>query len=129
MHAVANTENRNARRQNRWVAHRRISVVNGTGTTGQNHSRRFIGADLFHGGGTWQDRAEHLLLPNPPRDQLRVLPAKIQHHNSAKLRLRLGIFFLHFHTSMQTGCDFGHGRLSLLCSSYATTRFSNLFGT
>jgi len=33
----------------------------------------------------WQNRAEHLLFADSPRDQLRILPAEIKHYDAAAL--------------------------------------------
>ena len=41
-----------------------------------------------------QNRAEHLLLANPPRDQLRVLPAEIEHDDAAAFTHRFFPIFI-----------------------------------
>src|SRR5580704_10437409 len=95
MHPIANPQNRYAKCQHRLIASRRVRVIRGTRPTRQNQSRRLILPNIRNRGRAWQNRRKHLLLPHPPRNQLRILPPKIQHHHATTLRIGLPLFFHH----------------------------------
>src|ERR1700730_14583416 len=82
MHAVTDTEDRNAKLENVRVALRRIRVVNRAWAAGEDHTNGFEGADFFERGSARQNRGEHFLLADAARDQLRVLAAEIEDDNS-----------------------------------------------
>src|ERR1700730_11107389 len=94
MHPIANPQNRYAKCQHRVIACRRIRVIRGTRPTRQNQSRGLILPNIRNRGRARQNRRKHLLLPHPPRNELRILPSKIQHHHAAALRIRLSLLFL-----------------------------------
>ena len=82
VHAVADSQHRNAQLQHLGIAQRRVRVIHRARTAGQNDAHGFERADFLQRRSARQNRGEHLLLADAPRDQLRVLPAEIQHHNS-----------------------------------------------
>ena len=83
MHAVADAQHGNAGRQHRRIALWGVLVVHRTGTAGEHDAHRFEGKNLLDASGARHDGAENLLFANAPRDELRVLAAKIQHDHSA----------------------------------------------
>ena len=81
LHAVANPQNRNPQLQHIRIAMRRVRVIHRTGAATQHDPHRLERADLLHLRRARQNRREYFLLADPPRNQLRILPAKIEHHN------------------------------------------------
>src|SRR5580693_1884014 len=95
LHAVAYAQHRHAQLQHLGIARWRVFIVDGTRTAGQNDANGFERADFVDFRGTWQNRGEHLLLADASRDQLRVLPAEIQYHNSLSRAHRASGLLLH----------------------------------
>src|SRR6266404_1450051 len=85
LQAVANPEHRNAERQYARIARRRACVIHGVRSARQHHASRLVLQDLLDARRAWQNRAEHLLFADSPRDQLRILPAEIKHYDAAAL--------------------------------------------
>ena len=82
LHAVADPQYGNAELQHFGIALRRVLVVHRTRPAGQNDADRLECADFFELRGARQNRGKHLLFADASRDQLRVLPAEIEDHNS-----------------------------------------------
>src|SRR5579859_1869773 len=99
LHSIANAENRNVLQKHGGIAFWRVCGVNGIWPARKDDSRRFELADFVNGSGARQDGAEYFLLADAARDELRILPAKVQHDHAAALRLWLAVFFLHFRSS------------------------------
>ncbi len=83
LHAVADSEHRNAEVKNPRIALRRIGVINRTGPAGKDYARWLELANFLHGGATGQDGRENLLLVDAARDELRILSAEIENHHAA----------------------------------------------
>src|SRR5689334_2553469 len=86
LHAIADSKDGNAQRQHLRVTPRRIVVINRAGAAGQDDSRGLELLNLLDGRGARQNRGENLLLADAARNQLRVLPAEVQHHHAAEFR-------------------------------------------
>ena len=102
LHPVADAQHRHAQLQHLGIAQRRVLVVHRTRPAGQNDAHGFERANFLQLRGARQNRGEHLLLADPPRDQLRVLPAEIQHHNSLSRAHRASGFLLRCGSGMRT---------------------------
>ncbi len=90
LQAVADSQNRHAQRQHAGIANRRRRIVDRTGTAGKNDAGRFVGADVRQVCGAGQNRRKHLLLADAPGNELRVLPAEVQHDDAAQFTLAHG---------------------------------------
>src|ERR1700760_1806388 len=88
LHAVTDPENRYAYTQHSRIAFRRVLVVDRTRASRQDQSCRLEFLDIFNRSRTRQNGAEYLLLSDSPRNQLRVLSAKVQDHYPAVLGLK-----------------------------------------
>src|SRR5437879_8575942 len=87
LHPVANPEYGNSQRQHFWIALRRLWVIDGAWTAGQNDSRRRKLADFFNRRRARQDGGKNLLLANPARNELGVLSAEVENHHAPEFRL------------------------------------------
>src|SRR5467141_1211871 len=92
LQAVANPEHRDAERQYARIARRRACVIHGVRSARQHHASRLVLQDLLDARRARQNRAEHLLLADSPRDQLCILPAEIKHYDAAALTHRFLAF-------------------------------------
>ena len=82
LHPITNSENGDAELQNFCVADRRVRVIDRTWAAGEHEADRFERANFFERSGARKNRGENLLLADAARDQLRVLPAEIEHDDS-----------------------------------------------
>src|SRR5690242_8595996 len=85
LHSVADSKDRQVHREDTRIAFWRIRIIDRAGTARKNQAGRFEFADLVKGGGTGENRGEHLLLADTAGNQLRILAAEIQHHDAAEL--------------------------------------------
>src|ERR1700690_362056 len=124
VHSVTNSQHGHVKRQHFGIAFRCVGVVHRTGPAGEHDSHGLLRANLLERCRARQDRGKHLLLANPPRNQLRVLTAEIQHHNAAFCAHRSPAFFLQ-------GCRsvWCHSVASLGYRNHFITIFTNLPGT
>ena len=83
LHAVTNPQHGHAKLQHARVANGRGRVINGTRPARKHHAGRLIPANFVQRSRAGQDGREDLLLADSPRNQLRVLPAKIEDHHAA----------------------------------------------
>ena len=104
LHTVTNYQHGNTLRKNCRGTLWSVRVVHGTGTAGEDDAGGLVLANFFHGRRARKNGAKDFLLAYSACDELRVLAAKIEHHDAAALGLRLQVFFLQFRSG-------GHGGL------------------
>src|SRR6185437_5875336 len=134
LHAVTDAEHGNAEAQNFGVARRRIDIVHRTGAAGEDDAARLEALDFVERGVAGQNRGEDLLLADSPRDQLRVLTAEIQHHNSAARAQSGGFVFRRQWLLLRNCRGICHPSTpwfaeSSAQSDYCTTIFTSFRGT
>src|SRR4029077_19726673 len=83
-------ERRNAELEDRGVAVRRALRVDRGGTTGEDQRRGVSPGDLRGGRPVGDELGVHPGLADATCDQLRVLPAEVQHEHRPLLRMELG---------------------------------------
>ena len=81
LHAVANTEDRNAQVPNTRITHRSPGLIHGAGAPTEDDPLGLDGLEFFRRGGVTHHQRKHLGFPHAPGDQLRVLGTKIKDHN------------------------------------------------
>ena len=82
LHAITDSENGHAELQNFCIANRRVRVIDRTWAAGEHDADRFKRANFLERRGARKNRGENLLFADAARNQLRVLAAEIQHHDS-----------------------------------------------
>ncbi len=87
LQAVANSENGYAEIQHAGIAFGSACVIDGTWPTGKDDSDRSEDANILKRSSARQNGGENLLLADSTRDELRILPAKIQDDDSAEFGL------------------------------------------
>ena len=104
LHAVADSQNRDAQFQYPGIAFGSFFVVDGAGAAAEDDADRLKAADFVEGSGTGEDSGEDLLFAYPASDELGVLAAEIEDYDATAFGLRFGLV-LH-------GCSCGHVVLS-----------------
>jgi hypothetical protein len=108
MHTITDAQDWNSGSQDAGIAFWRVAVVDRAGAAGEHNAGWFELQDFFYVRGAGYNRTEYSLFANAASNQLGVLPAKIEHHDTAKLGLRFAAFLLHF----GSGLDFRHRRFA-----------------
>src|SRR5262249_11263316 len=84
LHPVTDSQNGDVQFQDFRAAYRRAGVVHGTRAARQNDAHWRKRPNFVNRGSTGENRGEDPLLANAPRDQLRVLAAEVENHDSAE---------------------------------------------
>ena len=88
LHPVAEAQHRHAQRRGIRRRPGRVRLVDALRTAGKDDARRVPSPDLLGRGVRRKDDGEHPGVPNPSRDQLRVLAAEIEDDDRARPGLR-----------------------------------------
>ena len=83
LHAVADAEHRDPEGEHVEGGPRRLAVVDALRSSGEDDPGRLPAADFFRAGPRGKDDRENASLPDPARDQLRVLRSEVQDDDSA----------------------------------------------
>src|SRR5437588_12354797 len=85
MQSITNTQNGKSKREHALVRRWSIVVVHRAWPPGKNDSRRTTGLNFIKRSRARQDHREDALFPNPARDKLRVLRAKVENDDGLGL--------------------------------------------
>src|SRR5712664_2314341 len=95
LHAIADSEHRNAEREHARVAFGGLRVVDRPGPTGKHDAGGFELADFIERRGARKNGGEDLLLANAAGNELGVLAAEIEHDYTAAFRVGAFVAWLH----------------------------------
>src|ERR1700744_410138 len=84
---VTNPQHRHTYRQNTWIGLRSIRVIYRARPARKNYSLRLQLLNLVQGSGAGKNNRKNIELPYAPRNQLRILRAKVQYDDRRSIHI------------------------------------------